>query len=97
MSVGIDVSKDWLDVAIQIENKRVVQAQFANTPEGWRKLHHYVQKRAGKGAAVCLEATGSYWRGRGAVALRSGLGRECRQSSPHQSLRRQPVAAQQDR
>ena len=60
MPVGIDVSKDHLDVAVQAEDKPVAQAQFANTPEGWRKLHHYVQKRAGKGAAVCLEATGSY-------------------------------------
>lgn len=60
MHVGIDVSKAHLDVAVAVAGKRVEQAQFANTPEGWRKLHHYVQKRAGKGAAVCLEATGSY-------------------------------------
>lgn len=60
MSVGIDVSKDHLDVAVQAEGKRVEQARFSNNPAGWRKLHHYVQKRAGKGAAVCLEATGSY-------------------------------------
>jgi transposase len=60
MSVGIDVSKDWLDVAVQAEGKPLAQAQFANVPEGWRKLHHYLQKRVSKGAAVCLEATGSY-------------------------------------
>ena len=60
MNVGIDVSKDRLDVAVQAAPKRVEQAQFANQPEGWRKLKHYLQKRVGKGAPVCLEATGSY-------------------------------------
>ena len=72
MSVGIDVSKDWLDVAVQAEGKRVEAAQFANTAEGWRKLHHYLQKRVGKGAPVCLEATGSYGEGVAAYLYEAG-------------------------
>jgi transposase len=60
MSIGIDISKDQLDVAVQAAGQQVEHAHFTNNPIGWRKLHHFVEKRAGKGARVCLEATGSY-------------------------------------
>lgn len=59
-SVGIDVSKDSLDVALQRSDGRVEQAQFANDRAGWRKLDHFLEKRQAQGGRVCLEATGSY-------------------------------------
>jgi transposase len=61
MRVGIDVSQDSLDVAIvETGDKPVHQAQFSNDAAGHKRLHHYLKKRVEQGAAVCLEATGSY-------------------------------------
>jgi transposase len=61
MSVGIDVSQDRLDGAIVESGKQPVsQAQFSNDAAGHQRMHHYLKKCVGKGAAVCLEATGSY-------------------------------------
>ncbi len=59
-SVGMDVSKDHLDVALQGAEGRVETAQFDNDRAGWRKLDHFLEKRQAKDGRVCLEATGSY-------------------------------------
>ena len=59
-SVGIDVSKERLDVAVQHADGRFEQAEFANERAGWRKLDHFLEKRQAKTGQVCLEATGSY-------------------------------------
>lgn len=63
VSVGIDVSKDHLDVALRRLDGRIEQAQFDNERAGWRKLEHFLEKRQAKDGSVCLEATGSYGEG----------------------------------
>lgn len=61
MVVGIDVSKDTLDVVVWKPDQRPEHAQFTNDREGWNRLHHFLKKRGGKsGIPVCMEATGSY-------------------------------------
>ena len=63
LSVGIDVSKDSLDVALKRADSRIEQAQFANDRAGWHKLDHFLEKRQAKAGQLCLEATGSYGEG----------------------------------
>jgi transposase len=61
MVVGIDVSKDTLDVVVLKPDQRPEHAQFSNDREGWKRLHHFLKKRGGgRGIPVCMEATGSY-------------------------------------
>ena len=48
MSVGIDVSKDHLDVAVQAEGKRVEQARFNNDLAGLAQV----------GTMLCPETSG---------------------------------------
>src|SRR5215510_895306 len=58
--VGIDVSKERLDVLLVGEDKREGQ-HFTNTPTGHGKLHGWLARRL-KVSQVhfCREATGSY-------------------------------------
>jgi transposase len=58
--IGVDVSKAELVVCVMDEEKSVVHATFANTPQGFGSLTNYLKKRKANGAAVCLEATGPY-------------------------------------
>jgi len=57
--VGIDVSKDVLDVAIGLEGTGLATARFANDAAGHRKLVSWLTKR-GRAARVVLESTGTY-------------------------------------
>lgn len=56
--VGIDVSKDSLDVAWMDEQGHTHAKQVANTPSGYGQLAKWLKGRAVQ--AVCLEATGRY-------------------------------------
>lgn len=58
--VGIDVSKERLDVLLVREEKREGQ-QFTNTPTGYAKLEQWLSRRLRASQVhVCLEATGPY-------------------------------------
>jgi len=58
--LGIDVSKDRLDVLLQRDAQHETQ-HVTNTPTGFEKLHGWVKRRAEPSAVqVCLEATGPY-------------------------------------
>ncbi|MGD2028030.1 MAG: transposase [Anaerolineales bacterium] len=58
--LGIDVSKDSLDVQLIIADTSH-QAAFENTPKGHKRLVRWLQKRCGgEQVHVCLEATGQY-------------------------------------
>lgn len=62
-TVGIDVSKAKLDVALLSEQARYKSKVFANTPAGHSALWQWLQAHAPEAAAdvhVCMEATGSY-------------------------------------
>jgi len=57
--VGIDVSKDWLDVERARECGEIEGARFENSGAGHRKLCRWLTKR-GRTARVVVEATGAY-------------------------------------
>ena len=58
--LGIDVSKDSLDVHLIIAATSL-HAGFANTPKGHKHLVRWLQKRCGQEQVhICLEATGQY-------------------------------------
>ncbi len=58
--LGIDVSKASLDVMLLRDQRREGQ-HFTNTPTGFEKLDHWVNRRLkGETVHVCLEATGCY-------------------------------------
>lgn len=56
--VGIDVSKDKLDVVLLTQEQHY--AVFANTPEGLKKRVRWLQKRSATPTHICMEATGQY-------------------------------------
>jgi transposase len=49
VTLGIDISKDKLDVALWQEG-RYQQATFSNEKEGYRRLAKWLKKRNAKGA-----------------------------------------------
>lgn len=58
--LGIDVSKDSLDVQLIIASTSH-QAAFENTPKGHKELLRWLKKHCGQEQVhVCLEATGQY-------------------------------------
>jgi len=63
-SLGIDVSKDSLALALWQQGQVVTVASVPNTPEGWAQLPTRVRAPGGAGAttsvAVVLEPTGGY-------------------------------------
>ena len=65
--LGIDVSKDTLDINVMIAGKPIGK-QFANTDEGCRALIGWLKHRKLGQVHACLEATGRYSLG-AAVAL----------------------------
>jgi transposase len=58
-ALGIDVSKDTLDVNVILANKPLGK-QFANTEAGWRALIGWLKHRKLGQVHACLEATGRY-------------------------------------
>lgn len=58
-TLGIDISKDKLDVALY-QDAGYRTATFANTRDGYRRLAGWLKKRKAKGCPVCIEATGRY-------------------------------------
>lgn len=57
--LGIDVSKETLDVAVE-EHGSIRCGQFANHAKGHMQLDAWLQKQGTSPAHVCLEATGQY-------------------------------------
>jgi transposase len=58
-ALGIDVSKDTLDVSIIVRSKTRT-LQFANAPDGWRSLGAWLKQYKIPRVHACLEATGPY-------------------------------------
>jgi transposase len=59
-TVGIDVSKSHLDVAIRGEQGKALHRQFAYTAGGQQQVLAWLAQHGASGASVCLEATGRY-------------------------------------
>lgn len=60
--LGIDVSKDKLDVAL-LHGEHLTTGDFSNSPIGWTKLGRWLEKRQVSQLHACLEATGRYGQG----------------------------------
>jgi transposase len=58
--LGIDVSKDWLDMVLLREALPSEKGHFDNSQQGFRQLQHFLKKRKIKKLHACLEATGYY-------------------------------------
>jgi transposase len=58
-ALGIDVSKDRLDVEIAACGKPRSKC-FANSPDGWRQLMAWLNEQKIKRVHACMEATGRY-------------------------------------
>jgi len=59
LSLGIDVSKDHLDVAV-LGAERPHYGRFPNTPDGYDRLLDWLRGLGGATVHACLEATGHY-------------------------------------
>jgi len=60
-SVGVDVSKAKLDVALQVAPGKFRDKVVANTRKGFAELVAWLAKHGVASAHVCMEATGAYW------------------------------------
>ena len=58
--IGIDVSKDQLDVCLLKDNGKEQSRQFRNDPEGHEKLARWVRSQDLVSAHFCMEHTGGY-------------------------------------
>jgi len=61
-TVGIDISKDKLDVALYQAGSNQL-GLFSNDEAGYSKLHKWLKKKKAQGCPVCIEATGRYGEG----------------------------------
>lgn len=61
--LGVDVSKDWLDVALLEGEELVRQARYANNPQGIRRLLASLSGLEAEEGMLCMEATGTYHEG----------------------------------
>jgi transposase len=59
-TIGIDVSKAHLDVAIRGVQPKALHRQFPYTADGQQHLLDWLAQQGAAGASVCLEATGRY-------------------------------------
>lgn len=60
LAIGIDVSKDKLDVALLLEDRTYQLYIVPNNKTGFRSLRKWLKKRDALASPVCLEATGRY-------------------------------------
>jgi len=58
-ALGIDVSKDRLDIEIAAGGKPRAKC-FGNSPDGWRHLMTWLKEHKIKRVHACLEATERY-------------------------------------
>lgn len=59
--LGIDIAKATFDACLQLPQGRWQRGSFANHPEGFAQLTHWLQTSGISPARVGLEATGPYW------------------------------------
>ena len=60
MILGIDVSKDKVDVALFDVKSSLGSGRFDNTEAGFKKLGKWLKNKAGAEVWACLEASGRY-------------------------------------
>jgi len=59
--IGIDVSKDKLDLAVRLSNRKYIESSYANNAQGIEKLCMFLKRQeATKVAPLVIESTGDY-------------------------------------
>jgi transposase len=58
--LGIDVSKDKVDVALFPSESKQMTATFSNDKRGFKQLQHWLLRQSKEPVHACLEATGRY-------------------------------------
>ena len=61
MTLGIDISKDKIDVTLIDDQGNKHFATFKNNSKGFKQLHRWLEKHQVKKLHVCMEATNVYW------------------------------------
>ena len=69
--LGIDVSKDKLDVAL-LDGQKLRHRQVSNAPTGYARLVAWIRSVSSEQVHVCLEATGQYGDGIAAYLFQRG-------------------------
>ena len=59
--LGIDVSKDTLDVTLIDDEEQKHQAQFKNMTKGLKAMKKWIGKHKVESLHICMEATNVYW------------------------------------
>ena len=72
LTLGMDVAKAKLDVALQRPDGRIRSKVVANTDAGFAELHAWLTRHDATGAQVCMEATGTDWEAVAAVLADAG-------------------------
>ena len=93
--LGIDVSKDSLDVVL-ISGNRQVHKIFNNNSVGHKHLHNWLVAQRAERPHVCLEATGQYGEAVAEFLYQSGYPVSVVNPARYQALRREQTASQQD-
>lgn len=60
-TLGIDVAKAKLDVALRLPNGKIRSKVIENTPQGFETLMAWLAKHDVVELHACMEATGTYW------------------------------------
>ena len=60
-TLGIDVAKAKLDIAIRFSDGKTRSKVVDNTPDGFKALVEWVKKQHDGSLHICMEATGIYW------------------------------------
>ncbi len=60
-TLGIDVAKAKLDIAIRFSDGKTRSKVVDNTPDGFKALVDWVKKQHDGSLHICMEATGIYW------------------------------------
>ena len=60
MILGIDVSKDKVDVALFDSKQCITSGEFTNTAVGFKKLSKWLKHKAVEQVWACMESTGRY-------------------------------------
>ena len=61
--IGIDVSKEWIDVAFSTSSQSIYLGRFSNDPDGFKKMLSQLSKKTKMKRTVwlfCFENTGQY-------------------------------------
>lgn len=60
-TLGIDIAKAKLDIALRLENGKIRSKVIRNDPEGFAELTAWLSRNKTPEPHVCMEATGTYW------------------------------------